>query len=246
MWRFLHPRMWAFTARNVIHFFIDKVRGAPPRPLRARDFAAEHAKAGDSDSVLAALDRYATEKRWLMSVGPEKGPLLSEMIGRIPEGARVLELGAYCGYSAIMICQRLAPPGKLVSVEISSANAESARDNIALAGFAERVDLRLGSSSKEIPKLEGPFDLVFLDHWKDIYKKDLMLLEEHGLIRPGSIVVADNTGEVFDPKSYLDYVRTCGRYDSESREAHIEYSNLPDAVEISVYRGPAGDKQPAA
>ena len=173
-----------------------------------------------------------------MSVGPEKGPLLSEMIGRIPEGARVLELGAYCGYSAIMICQRLAPPGTLLSVEVSPANAEAARDTIAAAGFAERVDVRVGSSSEEIPKLQGPFDLVFLDHWKDLYKTDLELLEEHGMLRPGSIVVADNTGDLFSPETYLTYVRTCGRYDSESREARIEYSQLPDAVEISVYRGP--------
>ena len=236
-WRFLHPRMWAFNARNVSHFLIDKLAGAPPRPLRARDYVAEHATPGDSASVLAALDRYATEERWLMSVGPEKGPLLSEMIARIPEGARVLELGAYCGYSAVMICERLAAPGTLVSVEISPENAEAARDNVAVAGFADRVDVRLGSSSDEIPKLQGPFDLVFLDHWKDLYKQDLELLEAHGLLRPGSIVVADNTGELFSPDAYLTYVRTCGRYDSESREAHIEYSQLPDAVEISVYRG---------
>ncbi len=237
-WRFLLPRMWAFNARQASHYLIDKLRGAPPRPLRARDYVAQHATPGDPDSVLAALDRYATEERWLMSVGPEKGPLLSEMIERIPEGARVLELGAYSGYSAIMICQRLAPPGTLVSVEISPANAEAARDNIAAAGFAERVEVRVGSSSDEIPKLEGPFDLVFLDHWKDLYKKDLQLLEQHGLLRPGSIVVADNTGELFAPDAYLGYVRGCGRYDSESREARIEYSELPDAVEISVYRGP--------
>lgn len=237
-WRFLHPRMWAFDARNVFHFLIDKLRGAPPRPLRARDYVARHATPGDPASVLSALDRYATEERWLMSVGPEKGPLLSEMIGRIPKGARVLELGAYCGYSAIMICQRLAPPGALVSVEVSPANAAAARDNIAAAGFAERVDVRVGSSSEEIPKLQGPFDLVFLDHWKDLYKTDLELLEQHGMLRPGSIVVADNTGDLFSPETYLTYVRTCGRYDSESREAHIEYSQLPDAVEISVYRGP--------
>jgi catechol O-methyltransferase len=94
----------------------------------------------------------------------------------------------------------------------------------------------LGSSSEEIPKLQGPFDLVFLDHWKDLYKTDLELLEQHGMLRPGSIVVADNTGDLFSPETYLTYVRTCGRYDSESREAHIEYSQLPDAVEISVYR----------
>ncbi len=237
-WRFLHPRMWAFNARNVSHFLIDTVRGAPPRPLRARDYVARHATQGDAASVLATLDRYATEERWLMSVGPEKGPLMSEMIGGLPDGARVLELGAYCGYSAIMICQRLAPPGTLVSVELSPANAEAARDNIAVAGFAERVELRIGSSSDEIAKLEGPFDLVFLDHWKDLYKTDLQLLEKRGLLRPGSVVVADNTGDLFSPEAYLSYVRTCGRYDSESREAHIEYSQLPDAVEISVYRGP--------
>ncbi len=238
-WRFLHPRMWAFNARNTFHTLIDTLQGAPPRALRARDYVARHATPGDADSVLAALDRYAIEERWLMSVGPEKGPLLSEMIGRLPDGARVLELGAYCGYSAIMICQRLAPPGNLVSVEVSSQNAEATRDNVAAAGFADRVDVRVGSSSDEIPKLQGPFDLVFLDHWKDLYKTDLQLLEKHGLLRPGSIVVADNTGDLFSPHAYVDYVRTCGRYDSESREASIEYySHLPDAVEVSVYRGP--------
>ncbi len=236
-WRFLYPRMWAFNARNVSHFLIDKLQGAPPRPLRARDFVARHATPGDPASVLAALDRYATEERWLMSVGPEKGPLLSEMLKSIPEGGRVLELGAYCGYSAIMLCQRLPAPGTVVSVEVSPENAEATRDNVAAAGFSDRVEVRLGSSSTEIPKLEGPFDLVFLDHWKDLYKPDLELLEANGLLRPGSIVVADNTGELFSPEAYLTYVRTCGRYDSESRPAHIEYSQLPDAVEISVYRG---------
>ena len=60
----------------------------------------------------------------------------------------------------------------------------------------------------------------------------------HGLLRPGSIVVAANTGDLFSPEVYLRYVRSFGRYDSESREARIEYSDLPDAVEISVYRCP--------
>jgi hypothetical protein len=42
-------------------------------------------------------------------------------------------------------------------------------------------------------------------------------------------------GESFNPTEYLEYVRTCGHYESERREAKIEYSTLPDAVEISVY-----------
>jgi predicted O-methyltransferase YrrM len=62
------------------------------------------------------------------------------------------------------------------------------------------------------------------------------LIEERGLISPGSIVVADNVGDIFNPGEYLHYVRTCGRYDSENRVATIEYTSVPDAVEISVYR----------
>ena len=85
--------------------------------------------------------------------------------------------------------------------------------------------------------LEGHFHLVFLDHWKDLYKQDLQLIEQRGLIGPGSIVVADNVGDIFNPGEYLDYVRSCGHYESENRQATIEYTSVPDAVEISVYRG---------
>jgi len=89
-----------------------------------------------------------------------------------------------------------------------------------------------------IATLEGPFDLVFLDHGKDLYTVDLQRLEERALLRTGTAVVADNVGEVFGATTYLEYVRGCGRYDSEHRPATIEYSTIPDAVEISVYRGP--------
>jgi len=241
-WRFLGPSALGWSLRQARHALIDRIRGEPPRSLRARDYVAKHAPAGDADAVLAALDRYAREERFLMSVGPEKGPLLTEVIARLPAAARVLELGAYCGYSAIMITERLGPEGRLTSIEKDATNAESARDNLAHAGRLDRVDLRTASSSEEIPKLDGPFDLVFLDHWKDLYLTDLELLEEHGLIVPGSIVVADNTGELFAPDAYLTYVRTCGRYESESREAHVEYSTIPDAVEISVYRGAGAER----
>ena len=65
---------------------------------------------------------------------------------------------------------------------------------------------------------------------------DLLSIEAAGLLRPGSLVVADNVGPLFDPTEYLDYVRTCGHYDCEHRESTLEYSDQPDAVEISVYR----------
>ena len=234
--RFLGPKALPWTLRRAYEFVVDRVMGAPPRVERVRDFVRENAKAGDPRDVLRAMDRFAREKRFLMNVGPEKGPLMAELIGRLPANARVLELGAYCGYSAIMIAEQLGPEGRLTSIEVDPVAVRASRANVEYAGCANKVEILEGASSKVIPTLTGPFDLVFLDHWKDLYEKDLRLIEERGLLHPGSLVVADNVGELFGAAEYLDYVRGCGRYASENRPAHIEYSNLPDAVEISVYR----------
>ncbi|MBW2245085.1 MAG: class I SAM-dependent methyltransferase, partial [Deltaproteobacteria bacterium] len=198
-----------------------------------------HAQQGDPEDVLRTLDRFAREIRFLMNVGPEKGPLLFELLDQLPRPARVLELGAFCGYSAIMITNRLGAGSHLISVEKNPEAAEASRDNVAFAGLADRVEIIEGSSSDRIPTLLGPFQLVFFDHWKDLYLTDLKLLEAHELLAPGCIIVADNVGPLFGAETYLSYVRGCGRYDSENRPAKVEYSDLPDAVEISIWKGGA-------
>jgi catechol O-methyltransferase len=237
IWRFLTPAHLPWTLGRLRELVVDRATGAPPRAVRARRFVEEHARAGDPDEVLRALDRFAREVRFLMSVGPDKGPLMAELIDPLPADARILELGAYCGYSAILIAQRLGPQGRLVSVEKDPVAAEVARANVAHAGLTDRVEVIEGASTEVIPSLTGPFDLVFLDHWKDLYAVDLQRIEACGLLREGSTVVADNVGEVFGAAKYLAYVRECGRYDSQHRPATIEYSTIPDAVEISIYRG---------
>ena len=237
MWRFLSPSMLGFTLGNARDAFIDKLRGAPPRPVQAADFVERHARAGDPEDVLRTIDRFAREVRWLMNIGPDKGPLVAELAGRLPQGANVLELGAYCGYSSIMLANALGAEARITSIDISSTAVASARRNVAMAGLESQVTFIHGPSTEMIATLQGRFDLVFLDHWKALYKEDLQLIEERALITPGSIVVADNVGDVFDPREFLDCVRNGGHYDCESREATIEYTDRPDAVEICVYRG---------
>lgn len=212
------------------------VREVEPHPLRVRDYVVANARKGDPADVLATMDRYAVEEKFLMNLGPDKGPLVRECFDRLPRDARLLELGTYCGYSAILFAATLGPGGRVVSLELGEESVEASRANVAYAGLADRVEIIQGDAAQTIPTLSGTFDMVFLDHWKDFYKRDLIGIEEQGLIRSGSLVVADNVGESFDPSAYLEYVRTCGHYVSEHREATIEYTSLPDAVEISVYR----------
>ena len=234
-WKFLAPHMLGFSARTTRQALVDKLRGAPSRPVQVAEYVARHAKPGDPEDVLRTIDRFAREERWLMNIEPDKGPLLQELAGRLPSGARIAEFGAYCGYSSIMLAHTFGPEARITSVEIDEDAVKSSRANVEVAGLSERIQFVHGPSTKMIDTLEGPFDLVFLDHWKDLYQKDLERIEARGLLRPGSLVVADNVGDLFDPSDYLTYVRTCGRYESEHREATIEYTDLPDAVEISVF-----------
>jgi catechol O-methyltransferase len=234
-WRFLMPGALGFTLKNFLHGGIDRLTGKPSRPLRTIDYVAANARAGDPRDVLRSLDRFATEVRWLMSVGPEKDAVIREVAPRLPENPRVLELGAYCGYSAILIADTLGPGATLTSLEINPDMVTATRANVGVAGLSDRVTVIEGSSSDSIGELEGTFDLIFLDHWKDLYLPDLKLMESRGLLKSGTVVVADNVGEIFGAEKYLDYVRNSGSYHSENRPATIEYTNLPDAVEISTH-----------
>jgi catechol O-methyltransferase len=236
-WLFLQPKAIGFTLRTLSQGLVDKLKGAPIRPVQVANYVAQHASSGDAQNVLDTIDRFAREERWLMNIGPDKGPLIKELAERLPAKARILELGAYCGYSSILWATTFGADASITSIEINEDSVTSCRRNVAMAGLSEQITFLHGSSRKMIPTLDAPFDLVFLDHWKDLYKEDLQRIEELGLIKPGSIVVADNVGEIFSPEAFLDYLRNCGRFDCEHREAAIEYTAVPDAVEIAVYRG---------
>ncbi len=225
---------WALgeAARTGLAF----LRREPDRREAALEFAREHATAGDPASVLAALDRFARECRFLMNVGPEKGPWLEDEVRRLGSDARILELGSFVGYSAILMSRQLGEAGRLLSVDVSATASRVARQMAELAGVADRAEFTTGKSSDVIATLDAPFDLVFLDHWKNLYKADMQAILERGLLRPGAVVIADNVGPMFGENPYVPWMRARDDFDSTWVDAHIEYQAIEDAVLISRWR----------
>ena len=87
---------------------------------------------------------------------------------------RALEIGGANGYSAIWIGLGLRQTGgRLTSIEYDPARAKTAADNIRKARLADIVTVVSGDAFKEIPRLTGDFDFVFLDAWKRDYKRFL-------------------------------------------------------------------------
>ena len=208
------------------------------REARALEYVKANAEEGNPESVLAALDAFARDEQFLMNVGDEKGAVLSDLLV-VNQVTRVLELGAYCGYSAVMIASKIAPRGgKLISVEKSPELAEIARQVVEFAGLAEHVEFRIGSASGILPTLdEEPFELVFIDHLKSSYLPDLKVLEEMGLLADGCRVVADNIGIFISSlDGYLNYVRNSPQYSSRYYPSRMEYvDSIDDGMEISIY-----------
>jgi caffeoyl-CoA O-methyltransferase len=104
----------------------------------------------------------------------------------------ILEIGALTGYSGVWLARALPPGGRLISLEVSSRNAELARATFAEAGVSDRAEVRVGSALDLLPSLvpEAPFDLIFID--ADKGNNSRYLEWAITLSRPGSLIVADN------------------------------------------------------
>ena len=156
----------------------------------------------------------------LLAVSEEDGRFLRVMIAS--SGAkRALEIGGANGYSAIWIGLGLRQTGgHLTSIEYDPARAKAAAENVRKAGLSDVVTVVAGDAFKEIPKLQGTFDFVFLDAWKRDYKRFLDLvfprLDPHGLFLAHNVVNKKNEMTDFlsaiqnDPRMFTSIVTPSG------------------------------------
>jgi predicted O-methyltransferase YrrM len=131
---------------------------------------------------------------------------LLELLARLQQAERILEIGTLAGYSTLWLARALPANGRLVSLELNPHHAAVARANLERAGLADRVEIRIGPALAALAELIGdgspPFDLIFIDADKPTYAD--YLAASLRLSRPGTLIVADNVirnGAVADAAS---------------------------------------------
>ncbi|MEA2135934.1 MAG: hypothetical protein QOC68_3843 [Solirubrobacteraceae bacterium] len=151
-------------------------------------YLAEHLAPSDPvlDAALAASEAAGLPPA---SVSPVQGRLL-ELLARLCSARAILEIGTLGGYSTIWLARALPPDGRLVTLEADARHARVARENLARAGLDARVEVVEGPALETLPRLEGPFDLVFIDADKERSADYLALALERS--HPGTLIVADN------------------------------------------------------
>ena len=152
----------------------------------------------------------------LLSVGREAGMLLY-LLTTGAQSKRILELGTSYGYSTVWLAAAArATGGKVLSLELRDFKIEHARQALTRAGLSTRVEFHQGDCLETLKTLQGPFDFVLLDVWKDLYLPCFELV--HPKLAPGAIIAADNMllPEIVRPQAeaYRKRVRAVGDLDS--------------------------------
>lgn len=154
------------------------------------DYLLQHSDA--EPDYLARINR----KTHLQTINPRmlsghlQGRALS-MLSRMIRPERILEIGAFTGYSALCLAEGLAEGGVLHTIEADDELEDMIRENIAEAGMQDKIVLHIGDALELIDTLTGNFDLVFIDadkrEYEAYYEKVLPLLNK------GGFILADNT-----------------------------------------------------
>jgi catechol O-methyltransferase len=194
------------------------------------------------------IDEFCVNRSVMINVGDEKGEILDRAVHRASPKL-LLELGTYCGYSALRTARVMPAGARLVSLEFLEDNAAIARRILDHAGIGDQVRVivgTLGDGGSTIDRLrtehgfgEGTVDFVFVDHDKAEYLPDLERILGERWLHPGSIVVADNVKFPGAPeyRAYLEAHQ--GRsWDTIEHNTHVEYQSLvKDLVLESQYLG---------
>jgi predicted O-methyltransferase YrrM len=168
------------------------------------------------DAALAASEEAGLPQ---INVAPNQGKLLM-LLARATGARRILEVGTLGGYSTIWLARGLPADGRLITLEANPEYAEIARGNIARAGLAAQVEVRIGRAQDTLPGLtsEAPFDLIFIDadkpgtpgyfQWAVKLSRRGSLIIVDNVVREGAVLDADGDANVQGMRRFFELAAT--------------------------------------
>lgn len=140
-----------------------------------------------------------------MQVSPEQGQFMALLV-KLIGAKKCLEVGTFTGYSSTVVALALPEDGRVLCLDVSAKFTEKARSIWLEAGISDKITLQLGPAKDSLEQLVrdgqfGQYDFAFIDADKSNYLNYYELILD--LIRPGGLVVVDNTlwgGAVADPQ----------------------------------------------
>lgn len=155
---------------------------------------------GDPSPLLQELDRetHAMILQPRMLSGHLQGRFLS-FFAKVCRPNTILEIGTFTGYSALCLAEGLTSNGRLITIDINEELETFTRSFFDRSDYKEQIDYRIADAKDELTKIDGPFDLVFIDADKRNYGLYYDLIIDK--MSPGGIILVDNvlwSGKIVD------------------------------------------------
>jgi len=196
--------------------------------------AEYEARAEREEALWDTLGPAEAERRideMLLPVGRATGALLN-LLAKEGCARRILEVGSSFGYSTVWLAEAArAVHGKVISLELKATKTEYATAQLARAGLADFVEFRVGDALASLAGLAGPFDLVLIDLWKDLYVPVFELL--YPKLAPGALVIADN---MIEPASARPHAQAYRHAVHVARDMSSVLLPVGNGIELSRYR----------
>eukprot|EP00123_Amoebidium_parasiticum_P019474 comp25952_c0_seq1/m.47055 comp25952_c0_seq1/g.47055 ORF comp25952_c0_seq1/g.47055 comp25952_c0_seq1/m.47055 type:complete len:226 (-) comp25952_c0_seq1:331-1008(-) len=187
--------------------------------------------------------REATSRhpRARMMGAPDEAQFLAN-IAKIMGAKKIIEVGTFTGYTALVLAQALPDDGKLVCLDVSTEFTEVGRPFWEKAGVNGKIDLIIAPAVESLDKMldngeEGQYDFAFIDANKNNYDKYYERLLK--LVRKNGVIVVDNTlwdGAVVRPHDPEDEdtvaLKTLNDKFAEDQRVDISFLGIADGVTI--------------
>jgi predicted O-methyltransferase YrrM len=182
-------------------------------------------------STLSSEEASRRRDEMLLPVGRATGTVLNLLV-KAGEARRILEVGSSYGYSTTWLAEAArAVGGKVTSLELKEEKTGYAHAQLARAGLAQYVGFVVGDALASLKALPGPFDLVLIDLWKDLYLPVFELL--YPKLAAGAIVVADNMLQPESARAHAQVYRERVRATPGMTSVLLSIGN---GIEVSRYR----------
>ena len=141
-----------------------------------------------TDRLLTEMEAYAAKHR--VPIADREVAAFIEITARSSGAKRALEIGMAIGYSVVHLARGMGEGSLVVTIEPNEEMINAASSYLQRAGLADRARIERGKALDVLPRLDEPFDLLFIDAVKEEYKQYLDL----GLkrLRSGGVVIVDN------------------------------------------------------
>lgn len=155
----------------------------------------------EPDIIKELVARSRKELEYTDMLSGRQVAMLLKLLIQISGAERILEVGTFTGYSAMMMADALPGHGRLITLEVNDRYQQVSQQFFDRTPFNRKIKQVMGDALNTIPGLNGMFDLVFLDADKINYPKYYELIKPR--VKPGGLLIADNTlwkGGVLTPK----------------------------------------------